>query len=477
MHRCFKRIASVLGASHAENELGREIESHLQLLQESFENQGLSPDEAMAAARRSYGNVELVKELHRETRSYMWIENLVKDIRYGWRNLLRTPGFTCVATIALALGIGANTAIFGVVNAFLLNPLAYRDADRLVTFLHNGTGPVATANYMDWRDQSHSFEAMAAADYWSPNVTNTDPSDSHPAEHLLGLKVTQNLLPMLGVEPFLGRLFVDGEDRQGANHEVVLSYALWQRRFNGDRRALGRLIRLDGEGYTVVGVMPEAFKFAPFWATHAELWAPATLETALLDRGGNHLRVFARLKPGVTLAQARADMGAVTGRLEKQYPATNRNVVVRPLKENVVGKVETPLLTMLGAVGFVLLIACANVAHLMLARTSDRQREIAVRAALGAGKSRLFAQFLTESLLLAAFGAAAGLLLAFAGMKALVSLAPADVPRVELIAIDGRVLLFLVCVTALTAVAFGLAPAMQAAAGNLSDTLKEGGRA
>jgi putative ABC transport system permease protein len=476
MRRFFMRMASVLGASHADSELGREIESHLQLLQENFEKNGLPAAEAKAAARRSYGNVELVKELHRETRSFLWIENLLKDIRYGWRNLLRTPGFTCVAIVALALGIGANTAIFGVVNAVLLKPLAYRDADRLVTVLHNGTGPVATANYFDWRDQSQSFEAMAAADYWSPNVSNTDPSDSHPAEHLLGLKVTQNLLPMLGVEPFLGRFFAKGEDRAGANHEIILSYPLWQRRFNGDRNVLGNLMTLDGEAYAIVGVMPKEFKFAPFWATHAELWAPATLEASMLDRGGNHLRVFARLKSGVTLAQARADMAAVTGRLEKQYPATNRDVMVRPLKENVVGKVETPLLTMLGAVGFVLLIACANVAHLMLARTSDRQREIAVRAALGAGKARLFAQFLTESLLLTSIGAAIGLLLATAGIKGLVSLAPADVPRLESVAIDGRVLLFMVCVTGLTAVVFGLVPAMNAAGGNLSETLKDGGR-
>ncbi|MFZ0591405.1 MAG: ABC transporter permease, partial [Bryobacteraceae bacterium] len=307
-------------------------------------------------------------------RSYMWIENLVKDIGYGWRSLLHTPGFTCVAAISLALGIGANTAIFGVVNAVVLQPLAYRDPDRLVTILHNGTGPVATANYMDWRDQSHAFQAMGAADYWSPNISSSDRSDSHPAEHLFGLKVTQNMLPTLGVEPLLGRLFAKGEDREGSNREAVLSYALWQRRFSGDRNVLGKLIRLDGEAYSVIGVMPQGFKFAPFWATHTELWAPATLEATMHERGGNHLRVFARLKPGVTLAQARADMARVTGRLEKEYPATNRNVVVRPLKENVVGNVETPLLMMLGAVGFVLLIACANVAHLMLARTLGRPR-------------------------------------------------------------------------------------------------------
>jgi putative ABC transport system permease protein len=476
MRRFFKRIASLFRARHAENELRREIESHLRILQDDFEKTGLSPAEAKLAARRNYGNVEFVKELHRETRSYLWIENLLKDIGYAWRSLLHAPGFTAVATIALALGIGANTAIFGVVNALVLQPLAYRDADRLVTILHNGTGPVATANYIDWRDQSHVFEAMGAADYWSPNIRSDDHSDNQPSEHLYGLKVTQNMLPMLGVEPLLGRLFAKGEDREGADHEAVLSYALWQRRFGGDRAVLGKPIKLDGEAYTVVGVMPSTFKFAPFWATHTELWVPNALEATMHERGGNHLRVFARLKPDVTLARARADMATVTGRLEKEYPASNRNVVVRPLKENVVGNVETPLLMMLGAVGFVLLIACANVAHLELARTADRQREIAVRAALGASKLRLMAQFLTESLLLATLGAGAGLLLAFAGIKALVSLAPADVPRVELVAINTPVLLFLICVTGVTAVAFGLAPMMQAAGSNLSETLKEGGR-
>ncbi len=462
MRRFFTRVISLFRVRHAEDELRREIESHLRILQDDFEKAGLSPDEAKLAARRSYGNVESVKELHREIRSYLWIENFCKDVGYGWRSLLKTPGFTAVATIALALGIGANTAIFGVVNAVVLQPLTYRDADRLVTILHNGTGPVATANYVDWRDQSHAFEAMGAADYWSPNISSHDRSDTRPAEHLLGLKVTQNLLPMLGVEPLLGRLFGKGEDREGSNHEVVLSYPLWQRRFSGDREVLGRQVRLEGEAYTVIGVMPPGFKFAPFWATHAELWAPATLETTMHQRGGNHLRVFARLKPNVTLAQARADMATVTSRLEKEYPASNRNVVVRPLKENVVGNVETPLLMMLGAAGFVLLIACANVAHLMLARTTDRQTEIAVRAALGASKLRLVAQFLTESLLLAGLGAATGLLFAFAGMKALVSLAPAEVPRLELVAIHTPVLVFLICVTGVATVAFGLAPMMQA---------------
>jgi putative ABC transport system permease protein len=476
MRRFFAKLANLFKRPRAESELAREINAHLTMLQDEFEARGMPQEEAKLAARRSYGSVEYAKDLHREARSFPWVENLIKDISYGARNLLRTPAFTTVAVIALALGIGANTAIFGVVDAVLLRPLAYRDPDRLVTVLYNGTGPVATANYLDWRDQNRSFEGMGAADFWSPNVTPGGRSDSRPAEHLLGLKVTQNMLPLLGVSPLIGRLFMKGEDQEGADHEVILSYSLWQRRFHGDPNIIGKQMKLDGEGYPVVGVMPSTFKFAPFWAVHAELWAPDTFGATRYQRGGNHLRVFARLKTGVTLAQARADMATVTGRLEKRYPGTNRNVVVRPLKENVVGNIETPLMLMLGAVGFVLLIACANVAHMLLARTADRQKEIAVRMALGAGKARLVAQFLTGNLLLAGIGALAGLLLAAAGTKALVTLSPAYIPRVEMVAIDSRAVFFLMGITVATALCFGLTPALHAAAGNLSDALKEGGR-
>ena len=471
MRRFFARLANLLHGRNAERELAREMESHLALMQDEFENRGLPPEDAKLAARRAYGGVELAKELHREARSFLWIEQRFKDVRYGGRNLLRTPGFTAIAVITLALGIGANTAVFSVVNAVLVRPLAYMDPDRLVTVLHYGTGPVSVANYSDWRDQSRSFEAMGAAEYWTPNLTGTD-----SPEHLLGLHVTQNLLPMLGVQPLLGRLFVPGEDSKGAEHEVILSYQLWRRRFSLDPNVLGKAINLGGEAYTVVGVMPLGFKFAPFWATRAELWAPLAFGDRVHERDGNSLRVFARLKHDVPIEQARTDLATLTARLEKQYPATNRDIVVTPLRENVVGKVETPLLMLLSAVGFVLLIACANVAHMLLARTSDRQKEIAVRTALGAGRTRVIAQFLTENLLLAVLGAGAGLLLAFAGTKALIALSPASIPRVESVGIDANVVLFLLGITALTTLLFGLAPAMRAAVANLSGALKEGGR-
>jgi putative ABC transport system permease protein len=334
----------------------------------------------------------------------------------------------------------------------------------------NGDGPVSAGNYIDWRDQSRSFAAMSAAEAWSPNLTGID-----SPEHIPGLKVTQDLFPMLGIGSMLGRLFVPGEDKEGANREVILSYKLWQRRFSSDLTVLGKAIVLDGNGYVIVGVMPPEFQFAPFWATKAELWVPGVFGPGV-HAGGGSLRIFARTKDGVPLKQARAEIASITGRLEQQFPGTNRNVVVTPLKEKVVGPIETPLLVLLAAVGFVLLITCANVAHMLLARAATRQKEIAVRAALGARRGRIIRQFLTESLLLGSVGGVLGLLIAVLGTRALIAMSPPNIPRVQTVSIDLHAALFLFAATILTSIGFGLVPALQASSVNVNDTLKEGGR-
>src|SRR5580700_81330 len=465
------RLLTIFRWRKLENDLDIELRSHVDALAEENMRRGMNEKEARQAAGREFGGVEQTKELYREQRGLPILETFLEDIRFGTRMLVKNPGFTIVAVLTLALGIGANAAIFSVVDTVLLRPLAYKDADRLVTILHQGYNPVAVANYIDWRDQSSSFEAMGAADYWSANLSGID-----SPEHILGLKVTQSLLPLLGVEPLLGRLFVAGEDQKGAEHEVILSYGLWQRRFAGDSKVVGKVITLDAQPYTVLGVMPRTFKFAPFWATRAEMWVPNAFGDRIHHREGNSLRIFARLKRDVALSEARAEVATITARLEQKFPGTNRDVVVTPLKQNVVGQVKAPLLLLLGAVGFVLLIACANVAHMLLARSATRQKEMAVRTALGAPRTRVIRQSPTENLLLAAMGAAAGLLLAIWGTRAMVVLSPGDIPRVDTVTVDAHVVLFLLGVTALTGAVFGLVPAVQASAVNLSDALKEGSR-
>jgi putative ABC transport system permease protein len=454
-----------------EREMDEEMCFHIEAHATDLVSRGVPQREALRQARLEFGGMEMTKEECRDAVGVSFLETLMQDVRHGVRTLLRMPVFTVITVVVLALGIGGNTAIFSVVDAVLLRPLAYRDSRRLVTILMNGEDPVSVANYIDWRDQSHSFAAMGAADYWSPNLTGVD-----SPEHVVGLKVTQGLLPMLGIEPVLGRLFVVGENKDGAEREVILSYRLWQRRFSGDRNVLGKPIVMDGNAYVVVGVMPQGFQFAPFWATRAELWVPNAFGARIHNRGGNSLRVFGRLKEGVSLTQARAEMSGITGQLEQQYPGTNRNVVVTPLKEKVVGQIETPLLVLLGAVAFVLLITCANVAHMLLARAAARQKEVAVRAALGARRGRIIRQFLTESLLLGGLGGAAGLGLAALATRALIAMSPANIPRVQTVTIDLRAALFLFSATILTSVGFGLAPALQASSINVNDALKEGGR-
>jgi predicted permease len=399
------------------------------------------------------------------------MSGLIQDVRYALRQLRKNPGFTAVAALTLALGIGANTAIFSVVNAVLLRPLPYEDDGQLVVILNKGRDPVAPANFIDWRSQSQSFSQMGAAEFWTPNLTGID----NP-EKLWALHVTPDIFPLLGVQPLLGRTFLPEEQDAGKEHEVMLSYSIWQSHFAGNREFIGQSVVLNGEPYIVVGVMPRDFKFAPFWATKAELWAPLELGTRLTDRSGSSLRVFARLKPGVTLDKAQAEMAQITGRLEREFPGTNQDMQVVSLREKVVGDIRPALLVLLGAVGFVLLIACANVSHMLLARAAARREEIALRAALGAGRWDVFRQLLTESVALALLGGSAGLLLAVWGVRVLVTLGSSAIPRAETIGVDGYVLSFALGISLFTGLAFGMAPAWRATSVNLSDALKEGKR-
>ena len=459
-----------LGSNRMERDMDEEMRFHIEAHATELMKGGITREQAVRQARLEFGGMETTKSECRDAVGVSFLEALMQDVRHSVRGMLRNPVFTLTAVIVLALGIGATTAIFSVVDAVLLRPLAYRDSGRLVTILMYGDGPVSAGNYIDWRDESRSFTAMSAAEYWSPNLTGID-----SPEHIPGLKVTQDLFPMLGIEPLMGRLFLEGEDKKGADREVILSYRLWQRRFSSDRNVLGKPIALDGDSYVIVGVMPQGFRFAPFWATKTELWVPSAFVSRTHSSGGS-LRIFARLRDGVSLAQARAEIASITARLEQQFPGTNRNVVVTPLKEKVVGSIETPLLVLLGAVAFVLLITCANVAHMLLARAATRGKEIAVRAALGAGRGRLIRQFLTESILLGGVGGALGLMLAALGTRALIALSPASIPRVQTVSIDLHAALFLFTATILTSVGFGLVPALEATAVNVNDTLKEGGR-
>ncbi len=401
------------------------------------------------------------------------MEAIIQDIRYGFRMLLKNRSFTIIAMFALALGIGANTAIFSVVNAVLLRPLPYQDPAQIMTVLQKESGPVAPANFLDWRKQQSVFESIAAAQYWSPSLTGLD-----RPEQLTALQLTADMFHLLGVSPALGRTFSDGEDQPGNERVVVLSNRLWQRRFGGDSNIINQQITLDGQSYTIIGVMPKDFQFAPFWATRAEMWAPLNLAPRINDRNGQSLRIFARLNQGVTREQAQAEMDAINQRLEQQYPESNKGLqfFVDPLHEKVVGKTRPALLILLGAVCFVLLIACANVANLMMARATARQKEIAVKTALGASRSRIVRQLLTESVMLATAGGAAGLLLAQWGISGLLALSPANLPRAQTISLDGYVLCFTLAISILTGLLFGLVPALQASKLDLNESLKEGGR-
>jgi putative ABC transport system permease protein len=406
------------------------------------------------------------------------METLIKDIRYGARMLVRNPSFTIVSVIALALGIGANVAIFSVVNGVLLQPLPFAEPDRLMMVRETKIPQfpefsVSPGNFLEWKKQNTVFERLVAFSGSSMNLIGTE----NP-ERLNGLKVTEGFFAMLGFQPQLGRDFLPEEDQPGRNNLVILSHRLWQRRFGSDPKILNQAITLSGQSYTVIGVMPPTFRFGG-GEEGIDLWTPMAFTAKdAQNHGGHFVAAIGKLKPGVSPDQASSEMSTIAGRLAEQFPGANTgwNVKIIPLLEYSVRTIKPALLVLLVTVAFVLLIACANVANLLLARAAGRQREIATRTALGAGRWRIIRQLLTESMLLSLAGGAVGLLLAKWGTDVLLTLVPSNLPRMSNVSIDGRALAFTATITFLTALIFGLVPALQASKPNLNETMKDAGR-
>lgn len=408
------------------------------------------------------------------------MDSLFQDIKYGVRKLLKDRSFTAVAVFALSLGIGANSAIFSVVNSVVLRPLPYKDSDRLVTIYSSlrQTGlekiVVSAPELADFREQNNSFDQVAAYDFQGVNVTGGD-----EPERIRASLLSPNLLPVLGINPIIGRGFAPDEDQPGQSQVTVLSYSIWQRRFAGEPNVIGKTLDIDGKSIEVIGVMPFDFRFPD---PDTELYLPLTIDPELLtenNRGSHFLNVVARLKPGVSIDRAQADMNTIAQRMSIEHSSTYRTgygASVIAMRDDIVGEVRPTLLILLGAVGFVLLIACANVANLLLARGVARQKEVAVRTALGATRVRLIRQLLTESTILAIIAGGLGLLLALWGVEFLVSLSPASIPRLNEISLDARVVAVTMSVSLLTGLLFGLAPAMQFSKPDLNETLKDVGR-
>jgi putative ABC transport system permease protein len=472
LSQLWRRLLFYLRRDRCSRELEEEIRFHLEMKADENLTAGLSPEEARYAAQRQFGNQTSLREVSRDMWSFRYLETLAQDLRYGARMLLKKPGFTLIAVVTLALGIGATTAIFSVVNAVLLRSLPYRDPDRLVLLGHRGeeqgtvTFKASPPDFLAWRDHSHVFEQIAA--YKSDTADLT--FDGEPEELIAGIG-SANLFATLGVSPALGRAFTPEEDLAGGPLAVILSDGLWRRRFGGDPRVIGRAITVGDKSRTVVGIMPPGFRFPE----ESELWLPLALSVAEeSNREGILVSVLARLKPGVMLEAAIADLSVILERNRQAFPRqySGLQVGVIGLGESLIGNVRPALLVLFGAVTFVLFIACANVANLLLAKSATRQKEIAIRAAIGAGRPRLVRQLLTESLLLSLAGGVAGLLVARWGVKLFVAMSPAGIARIDESGVDGRVLAFTCAVAVLTGLIAGIFPALQASKAAINQTLK-----
>jgi predicted permease len=469
------RLRSLFRRGQVEAELNEELRYHLERQIEVNTAAGMSVEEARYAALRAMHGLDQRKEECRDMRRVRLIEDLWQDFRFSLRSFLKRPGFTAIALLALALGIGANTAIFSLVNAVILQPLPYREPDRLISVYgtrnRSTQGSVGPTDFLDYRSQNKTFEQFAASGSMMLPMNLTG---SGEPERLNASTITGNYFDTFGVRPALGRGFSLENEKTGQDHVTVLSHAFWQTRFGGDPNILNKAINLDGKAYEVLGVMPaEVVLPQP-----AQLWVPINFDAdpEMKMRNARFLRGIGRLKEGVTLDQAQTDTDLIAAQLEQQYPDSNTGWSLRliSLREILVGGSRTMLFILFGAVGFVLLIACANVANLLLVRAAARQKEIAMRTALGASRLRIIRQMITESLLLAIFGGALGALLAVAGVKLLVSLGEDNIPRTANVKIDATVLAFTLLISLATGLLFGLAPAIRTMKENLVDDLKDG---
>jgi putative ABC transport system permease protein len=481
LRRWLLRLGEPFARQRRERELAAEMESHLQLHIDENLRAGMTPNEARRQALIKLGGVEQTKENYRDRRGLPWLDVLLQDLRFAARMLLKNPGFAVVAVLTLAIGIGANTAIFSLVNGVLLRPLPYRDPGRLtIVWEKDDRGKqdnVGYATYVDWKAQSKSFEELALYRYWTPVLQTGQP------EQLNGLRVTNNFFRALGVHVQFGRDFRPEEDIPAESHVVILSHNLWQRRFNSDPSIIGKAMDMNATTYIVAGVLPADFQSLFSMDPHGgtvDIWGVLGYDVSQpwACRTCHHLIAIGRLRPDVTFAQTNAEMDTISSALWKAYPKEYpaAGVILTPLREQFVGSVSSTLYILLGAVSFVLLIACANLANLLLARATHREREMAVRTALGAARLRIVWQLLVENCLLAALGAGAGLLLANWTPELLHVLGGGELPRLAEVRVDSHVLVFTLGVALLTAILSGLVPALRLSKANLHDSLKEGAR-